>query len=139
MELKNCKRCGGIFLSNGFSEECTCCMEYENHDYNRIREYLLVHPGAKVFEIVNNLNISIEKIKHFLKEGRLEIVENIHTFLFCESCGTSIHSGTLCSECNENKKHDFKGIYTGKDSLKKKYALHYRAYSQSNLHKTASK
>jgi len=107
----NCNMCGRFFESNGWSTFCPMCQKQLEEEYCKIREYLYIHPGAKVFEVSVVLEISIYKIKRFLKEGRLEIIEKNNTFLKCEDCGKSVCSGKYCDECIKKNAHDFKSIY----------------------------
>ena len=92
-ELKNCKICGRLFQPIGFFERCPHCIDRDEEDFSKIREYLIIHPFAKIFEVSINLNISVNKIKRFLRDGRMEIVEKNNQFLKCEICGKSICSG----------------------------------------------
>jgi hypothetical protein len=47
--------------------------------------------------------MSVEKIKRFLKEGRLEITnDDGNLILECETCGKSIKSGRFCPECERD-------------------------------------
>jgi predicted amidophosphoribosyltransferase len=50
----------------------------------------------------------VEKIKRFLREGRLEIVgDSGNMFLECEGCGKAIRSGRYCSDCEREMSRDF--------------------------------
>jgi hypothetical protein len=117
----NCPRCGKFFEPKGLSNVCPDCFEQELAEFDRIREYLFLHPKAKVFEVSNVLNISIAKIKYFLREGRLEIIEKNNLFLRCEMCGKPICSGTCCDECQKQAAHDYKSTYVGVSAQKLNY------------------
>lgn len=112
-ELQNCERCGKVYKSNGFFKVCPICYELDECDFRKIKEYLYSHPCAKIYEVVNALDISVRKIKRYLQESRLEIIEKDNHFLFCETCGKSIRSGKYCDECYRELHHDFQVIYTG--------------------------
>ena len=69
-----------------------------------IKEYLYQNPGAMLSEVSVELNISLDKIERFLKEGRLELTSEEGSFhLECEMCGKSIRSGRLCDECEQSR------------------------------------
>jgi uncharacterized protein len=118
-ELKNCKICGRLFQLSSFYERCPICIERDEEDFSKIREYLDLHPFAKIFEVSTNLNISISKIKRYLRDGRIEIVEKNNQFLKCEICGRSICSGHYCEECCKSNVHDFTSYYVGGAKHKK--------------------
>ena len=113
-EFKNCERCGKAYTSSYFFNVCPGCFEQDESDFRRIKEYLYEHPGAKIFEVSTVLDISVKKIKRYLRENRLEILERDNQFLFCESCNRPIRSGKYCDGCYKLiSTNDFKVIYTG--------------------------
>lgn len=121
----NCPRCGKLHESDSTMALCPECYEQDLMDFDRIREYLFLHPGAKIFEVSNNLNISIFRIKRYLREGRLEIIEKNNAFLKCEICGRPICSGNYCDDCVKQATHDYKTAYTGNTTGKSSNKLNY--------------
>lgn len=102
-ELRNCRRCGRIFNYLSGSPICTSCKEDDENDFKRVKQYLYENPKATISEVASELDISIEKIKKFLREERLEIVGNGGiTGLECEKCGTFIKTGRFCDDCNKD-------------------------------------
>lgn len=95
-EFKKCKTCGRIF--QGYGKQCPDCVEEEDRQYNLVRDYVWAHPGASMYEIVEETEVDPKLILRFLKEGRVEL-ENADGLLTCEKCGTPISSGTLCDAC----------------------------------------
>ncbi|MCX8130150.1 MAG: flagellar protein [Clostridia bacterium] len=123
--IKNCKRCGRIYEINTDTEYCFDCIQKDEKDFSRIKEYLYLHPYAKIFEVSINLDISINKIKRYLREGRMEIVEKDNQFLKCELCGCSICSGLYCDECGRKTSQNFKSVYMGSDPLRAPHKVNY--------------
>ena len=113
MEMINCEQCGRVFNTTGFFKVCQVCLERDEQDFSKIKEYLSVHPCAKIFEVVSDLSMPLKKIKRYLRESRLEIIEKTNHFLFCEMCGKPIRSGQYCDECYKEFHRDFKTIYIG--------------------------
>lgn len=108
-EVRNCKKCGKIFSYLGGQPLCPACRDKDEEDFKRVKEYLYENPGATLSEVSNVLDISVGKIKRFLKEGRLEIVgEGGNVILECENCGKSIKSGRLCEECERELANELK-------------------------------
>ncbi len=112
-EIKTCKLCGKLFEGNQLLETCPPCHEKDEKDFDRIRQYLDIHPAAKVFEVSTSLNIPVFQIKRYLREGRLEILEKNQRFLLCERCGKPISSGYYCDECPKELPHNYKSYYAG--------------------------
>jgi flagellar operon protein (TIGR03826 family) len=102
-DVRNCRKCGKIFSYFGGPPICPACKQTEEEDFKNIKNYLYKNPGASLSQVAVDLEISVEKIKRFLKEGRLEITtDEGNLFLECESCGKSIRSGKYCSDCERN-------------------------------------
>ena len=98
---------------HGFNLICSSCYELDEMDFKKIKEYLHTNPCAKIYEVVNALDMSVKKIKRYLRESRLEILEKNNRFLFCEMCSKPIQSGKYCDECYKAFHHEYKVIYTG--------------------------
>lgn len=113
VRLLSCALCGRMFEVSGFRTVCPSCLEKDLNDFNQIRDYLYIHPRAKVFEVSNNLDIPVSVIKRYLKEGRLEIIEKENIFLKCEKCGKPVCSGTQCDDCQKQSSHGYKSSYSG--------------------------
>lgn len=99
-DVRNCRKCGRIYNYIGGVPLCPACRQEDENDFKRVKEYLYDNPGASMSQISEELDVSVEKIKRFLKEGRLEIIgDNGNMVLECESCGKSIRTGRFCEEC----------------------------------------
>ncbi len=99
-DLKNCRSCGKVFGYVGGTSICPACREADEADFAAVKDYLYDNRGASLSQVSTDLEVSVEKIKRYLKEGRLEIIgETPNLFLECESCGRSIKTGRFCNEC----------------------------------------
>ncbi len=102
-EVRNCKRCGKIYTYMGGTPICQACKQQDEDDFKRVKQYLWDNPKANITDISAELDVSVEKIKRFLKDGRLEIItEEGNMFLECEKCGKAIKSGRFCEECERS-------------------------------------
>lgn len=109
LNVRNCRRCGKIFKYTSGAPLCQKCRQLEEEDFKRIKDYLYQNPGSSLSQVSIELDISIERIKRFLKEGRLEIVGNGGNFILeCERCGKPIKTGRFCYECSVNLSGRFK-------------------------------
>jgi len=108
-DVRNCRKCGKLFNYIGGAPICPRCKELEEEDFKRIKEYLYENPGASLTQVSTELDVSVELIRRFLKEGRLEITnENGNLVLECENCGKSIKSGRFCAECERELASGFR-------------------------------
>ncbi|MGE5632526.1 MAG: TIGR03826 family flagellar region protein [Caulobacteraceae bacterium] len=107
-EIRNCPRCGKIFTYMG-RPICNKCLEAEEDEFKRVKEYIYDNPGATISETSQATDVSVEKIMRFLREERLEIrSENSNMILECERCGVAINSGRFCEKCKKDMNSDFR-------------------------------
>ncbi len=104
---RNCSRCGKLFTYAYGTVLCDSCKKSDEDDFRKVKDYLYNHPGANLSKIAIDLDISVKRIKNFLREGRLEISgDGANLFLDCEKCGMSIKTGLYCEECEKALKND---------------------------------
>lgn len=109
LDVRNCRKCGMIFNYIGGAPICPACREKEEEDFQRVKKYLYENPGASLTQVSTELEISVEMIKRFLREGRLEIANDEgNLVLECENCGRSIKTGRFCPDCERNLASGFK-------------------------------
>ena len=98
-DLRNCRRCGKLFVYTGIPL-CRQCIDEDEEIFERVKEYIESHPKCTTMEVAEALDIPTEKILQFLREGKLELSkENTNMLLGCERCGRPIPTGRYCSEC----------------------------------------
>lgn len=108
MNIRNCKRCGKIYTYDGFSI-CINCRKEDEHDFQKVKEYLEEYPGANIMEVSEATEVEARKIIEFLREGRLEISDENNVLLTCERCGRSIRTGRFCDKCVVEMEKELKG------------------------------
>ena len=108
-DIRNCRRCGKIYSHIGRVPLCNDCKQQDEEDFKRVKEYLYEHPKATIYEVSRELDISVQRIKSYLKQGRLEIIgDEGNMVLDCELCGKSIKTGRFCEECTNALSKDIK-------------------------------
>jgi flagellar operon protein (TIGR03826 family) len=108
-DARNCRRCGKIYNYLGGAPICPACKDQDEATFRKVKEYLYQNPGAALSEVSSVLDVSVEKIKAYLKEGRLEIIGGEgNLILECESCGKAIKTGRFCDECSRDVAKGFK-------------------------------
>ncbi len=108
-DLRNCRRCGRMYNYLGGPPICLDCKNADEEVFKKIKDYLYDYPGATLSQVALDCDVSVEKIKMFLKEGRLEITEGANIILECERCGKSIKTGRFCNDCQSQIHHDISG------------------------------
>lgn len=108
-DVRNCRRCGRMYNYLGGPPICIDCKNADEAIFKKVKEYLYDNPGATLSQVAVDVDVSVEKIKMFLKEGRLEITEGSNIILECERCGKSIRTGRLCLECQNEVSNDIAG------------------------------
>jgi len=108
-DVRNCRRCGRMYNYLGGPPICIDCKNADEEVFKKVKEYLYENPGATLAQVSMDLEVSVEKIKMFLKEGRLEITEGSNIILECERCGKSIKTGRFCDACQNQVGNDIMG------------------------------
>ena len=109
MDIRNCKRCGKVFNYIGVSV-CAECVQKEQEDFEKVREYLFNHPNSTTIEVTNATGVDPKVISRLLKDGRI-LADNIKLSdgdeLKCEKCGQPIYKGRFCEKCVGEMKDEF--------------------------------
>ncbi len=110
-DLRNCRRCGKLFVYTG-NPYCRQCLDEDEAIFLKVKDYIEKHPRCTTMDVSNALNVPTDKILQFLREGKLELSkENVNMFLACERCGKSIFTGRYCKECAREMERGFtKGL-----------------------------
>lgn len=128
-DLRNCRRCGKLFVYTG-SPLCRQCIEKDEEIFIRVKEYIERNPKCTTMEVAEALDVPVEKILQFLREGKLELSkENTNMLLDCERCGRPIYTGRYCKECAETMEQEFrKGSRTAQRPQGREPSRMYTAY-----------
>lgn len=99
--VTHCEQCSGAVQYKGSGryvcEECGA--EYLN-DFGKVKKYINDHGPSNAVTISEGTGVSRRKIQDFLKEGRVEVVEDAAAGVtFCLMCGLPIRSGQYCKTC----------------------------------------
>lgn len=116
MNVRNCKRCGKLYIYDGYDICIDCRMEDEK-DFKKVKEYLEENAKADIMKVSEDTGVDSRKIIEFLRQGRLELSSENNILLQCERCGTPIKTGRFCSKCALEMEKEFKKAGTNKVSL----------------------
>lgn len=95
---KSCSMCGRQLPIDYEKDFCPACED--DVLFKEVREYIRSHDVTE-FELAEIFNISQNKVRKWIKEGRIEYVtgENKMMNTRCQRCGVPITFGTLCTDC----------------------------------------
>lgn len=100
MDIRNCPKCERIFQYAG-RNLCPVCVQEEEAEYEKVRDYLRDHEGSSVDEVAEATGVDPKAIMHFLRQGRLLVKDGFSSGLYCESCGAPISGGRFCDKCSK--------------------------------------
>lgn len=95
---KSCSMCGRQLPIDYEKDFCPACED--DVLFKEVREYIRTHEVTE-FELAEIFNISQNKVRKWIKEGRIEYVtgENKMMNTRCQRCGVPVSFGTLCPDC----------------------------------------
>lgn len=101
--VTNCEECSGAMQYKGSGRYvCQECGAEILTDFGKVKKYINDHGPSNAVTISEGTGVSRRKIRDFLRDGRVEIVEDAAAgVLFCLSCGLPIRSGQYCKNCLE--------------------------------------
>jgi len=101
LKVTTCKRCKKIIDNHSLHGYCIECTKMVEQIFDKIRNYLYEFPGATAFEIEQRLNIPVNVVNNFVKDGRLIEVPNEFLNVECQRCGTLLLSShhKYCPSC----------------------------------------
>jgi flagellar operon protein (TIGR03826 family) len=97
-EVRNCKRCGKVFVYAGIPV-CPECLEKEEEQYRKVKRFLDDHPRAGVSETSEETGVPVEVVVEFLRQGLLVTQAGPAGQLTCMMCKKPITRGKLCPRC----------------------------------------
>jgi flagellar operon protein (TIGR03826 family) len=100
MSMRNCARCGKVFVSTN-QYLCHDCIESDAVDYKKVREFVKENPKVSVEVVVEATGVAEDMIREYLRQGRLSTADFSGPTLQCQRCGKPIESGTYCVLCHD--------------------------------------
>ena len=78
---------------------CPVCLEKQEEDLKKVKEYMWDNKGATVQELSENCNVDAKLIMQWLRKERIQLASESGIELFCETCGNKILTGRYCDKC----------------------------------------
>ena len=112
-----CQKCSGnmVYMGSG-CYICESCGEEYLTDFGKVKRFINTYGPSNAITISQETGVSRSKIRQFLHEGRVEVVEDgLSDISFCVSCGVPIRSGKYCKVCQSRMSgaasHVDKGVF----------------------------
>lgn len=99
MDVRNCKSCGRLFNYLSGNQLCPDCSRQLEDKFETVKQYIYDHPNASIQKVSEENDVSIQQLKTWVRQERLEFTEASLVGLTCEGCGATIRSGRFCQEC----------------------------------------
>ena len=99
--VSSCKKCSGKMIYKGSGcYVCDSCGEEYLTDFGKVKRFINTYGPSNALTISRETGVSRSKIQQFLREGRVEVVEDgLSGVSFCASCGVPIRDGKYCNVC----------------------------------------
>lgn len=111
MEVKNCKRCGRVFNVLSGEDICPVCKKSVEEEFAKVKEYVLENKGASVEKVAKDNDVSMKRIRQWIKEERLELSDPLLSGITCEKCRAPICTGRYCDSCKSNMANSLKSAF----------------------------
>ena len=111
MEVRNCRRCGRLFNVLSGEDLCPACKKNVDDEFNKVKEYVLENKGVSVEKVAKDNDVSMKKIRQWIKEERLELSDPLLSGIVCEKCGKPICTGRYCDGCKSSMANNLKSAF----------------------------
>lgn len=114
MEVRNCKDCGKLFNYMGGVPVCTACSKKLEEKFAEVKEYIYDNPNCNINQVADANDVSVQQIKHWIREERLSFSDSSEIGIECEKCGAMIKTGRFCQRCKKHLEDTFGNMYQPK-------------------------
>lgn len=111
MDVRNCKTCGRIFNYVTGQPICPRCEALLEEKFHEVKQYIYDNPGVGMNEVSEECDVSVNQIRHWVREERLAFSSESAVGIECEKCGAMILTGRFCKVCKDKMSNSFSSIY----------------------------
>ena len=79
--------------------------------YNEVRQYISENRGVSIMQVSREMDVSVEQIKAWIREDRLQLDEAGDPEFCCLQCGVPIRSGKYCDHCKSRVLNNLNSAY----------------------------
>ena len=96
-KMRNCQRCGKVFVQQSNEKICRDCRDAEKEMEAKVMEFVRSNPDSKIPDITEGTGAEESLIRRMIDEGRFERSE-LKSYP-CKRCGKEIVAGQYCESC----------------------------------------
>lgn len=111
MEVRNCKECGKVFNYIQGAPVCAACAKKLEDKFTEVKEYVYDHPNVGINQVAEEMEVSVQQIKRWIREERLEFSDSSEIGIDCEKCGAMIRTGRFCANCKRRLEQSLGSMY----------------------------
>lgn len=111
MEVMNCRECGRLFNYITGARLCGACKQKLEERFAEVKEYIRDNPSASISMVSEEMSVSTQQIRQWVREERLIFSEDSVVTIDCEICGAPIRTGRFCEKCKNQIAHNLDGMY----------------------------
>lgn len=107
--LKNCVKCGKVFVPVGPERYCLECRRKLEAQEMEISKYVRDHPGISIETAAEAIDAPKRLVKRMAFQGKFSTTGKTFTHA-CLNCGRTITHGTYCADCLEKLRNESKKL-----------------------------
>ncbi len=111
MDVRNCSSCGKMFTYLSGPPLCQACLKKMDDKFAEVKQYVYDHPGCHIQDVCDDMDVTQQQVKKWIREERLTFADSSDIALTCEKCGKRILTGRFCKECKESMINQMNGLY----------------------------
>lgn len=111
MDVRNCRGCGRLFNYLSGPSLCPNCIKDLDDKFQQVKAYIYDHKNASIQEVADDNEVSVQQLRQWVREEKLEFSEASLVGLSCEACGAMIRSGRFCKSCKDRLANSLGNMY----------------------------
>lgn len=115
MDVRNCKNCGRLFNYLNGPSICPACRDELENQFVQVKEYVRENPGATIQMVADDNGVTVQQIRQWVREERLEFSKDSPVGIECEICGATIRTGRYCEACKGKMQKELDSAIMKKD------------------------
>ncbi len=115
MDVRNCKNCGRLFNYLNGPSICPACKDELENQFVQVKEYVRENPGATIQMVADDNGVTVQQIRQWVREERLEFSKDSPVGIECEICGATIRTGRYCEACKGKMQKELDSVIMKKD------------------------
>lgn len=119
MELATCKSCKRLFNYVAGPMVCVACRDKQEQKFLEVRNYIRENPNAGIAQVSEEMDVSVQQIKAWIRQERLSFSKDSDVAIECEKCGAKIYTGRFCDRCKKNISDTLNAMYPKQQHQKK--------------------